>query len=166
MNGSVVQLNISHGGVPKLPVLFADVQTLGLRGDRQAHPEIHGGPRQAVLLICSEVVDALQAEGFPLVYGSLGENITTRGLNHRDLRIGQQYRIGPEVWIELTKHRAPCAQLNVYGSGTIQKRIYDKQIKDGDPSSPLWGMSGLYASVIRPGTIRPGDAITLIGEVA
>jgi len=166
VTGNVVQINISRGGVPKHSIPEGRVFPLGIEGDYQAHPEFHGGPRQALLLICSEVVDRLKEEGFPLFYGALGENITTRGLDHRELRVGQQFRIGPELWIELTKPRAPCKQLNVYGEGVIQKTIYDKQVKAGDPSSPRWGMSGLYASIIRPGLIRVGDTITLIGAVA
>ena len=165
MTGSVVQINISRGGVPKLPVPEAKVHVLGVEGDHQAHPEFHGGPRQALLLICAEVIDRLREEGFPLFYGALGENLTTRGLDHTGFRLGQQFRIGPEVWIEITKVRAPCKQLDVYGQGSIQKAIYDKQVKAGDPSSQRWCMSGVYASVVRPGSIRPGDAITLIGEV-
>lgn len=166
VTGSIVQINISRGGLPKLPIPDAQVHILGIDGDEHAHPHIHGGPRQALLLICSEVVESLKEQGFPLVYGALGENITTRGLDHRDFRMGQQFRLGPEVWIEITKVRAPCNQLDVYGASTIQKAIYDKQVKAGDPSSPKWGMSGFYASIVRPGSIRPGDTITLMGEVA
>lgn len=166
VTGSIVQLNISHGGVPKFAIPEANVGTLGLEGDHQAHPQFHGGPRQAILLIAAEVVDELKSQGFPLFYGALGENITTRGLNFRDLRVGQQFRIGPQVWIEITKVREPCKQLNPYGVGTIQKAIYDKQVKAGNPDSPKWGMSGFYASIVRAGSLRPGDAITLIGEVA
>lgn len=164
MNGTVVQLNISKGGLPKLAVPDAEVRPLGLVGDSCAHPHIHGGLRQAVLLICAEVIDQLKEEGFPLYYGALGENITTRGLDHRDFRVGQQFRIGPELWIEVTKLRQPCDQLNVYGPGTIQKAIYDSQVKAGDPSSPRWAKAGVYASIVRPGRIKTGDGITLTGQ--
>lgn len=166
MTGSIVQINISHGGLPKLPVAEAQVHALGIEGDRHANPQFHGGPRQALLLVCAEAIDALREQQFPLFYGALGENITTRGLDHRDFRIGQQFRLGSEVWIELTKIRTPCKQLNVYGVGTIQKAIYDLQVKAGDPTSPKWAMGGIYASIVRPGSIRPGDTITLMGEVA
>ena len=37
-----------------------------------------------------------------------------RGIDRRQLRIGQRYRIG-EVFVELTKIRAPCSALDVYG---------------------------------------------------
>ena len=166
MTGSIVQINISRGGLPKLPIPEGTVGPLGIEGDEHAHPKFHGGPFQALLLISAEVVDALRDDGFPLFYGALGENITTRGLDHREFRVGQQFRIGPEVWIELTKVRAPCYQLDAYGAGAMQKAIYDKQTKAGDPASAHWGMSGMYASIIRPGSIRVGDAITLVGEVA
>ena len=166
VTGTVEQINISRGGVPKLPVLMGQVGTLGLAGDVQAHPQFHGGPRQALLLICAEVVDQLKEQGFPVYYGALGENITTRGLDHREFQVGQQFRIGAEVWIEITKVRAPCNQLDVYGVGEIQKTIYDKQVKAGDPSSPRWAMSGVYASVVSPGRIQPGDIISLAGIAA
>jgi hypothetical protein len=39
---------------------------------------LHGGPGKALLLLASEVIDALCAEGWPLFYGALGENLTTR----------------------------------------------------------------------------------------
>ena len=62
--------------------------------------------------------------------------------------------------IEITKRRAPCQQLNVYGPG-LQAAIYDALTQAGDPASPKWGLSGVYASVVTPGIIRPGDAIVL-----
>jgi len=161
---SLLQINVSRGGVPKRPIPEAEVTPLGIAGDLWAHPEIHGGPRQRLLLITSEGIDELIALGFPLFYGALGENLTTRGLDRRALRIGQQWRIG-EVVIEFTKIRAPCDTLSVYGPG-IQQAIYDPQIKAGDPSSPRWGLSGFYASVIQPGVIRTGDPITLLVERA
>ena len=64
MTGEIVQINVSPGGVPKLPVPAAMVTPLGLEGDRCAHPNIHGGPRQALLLIASEVIDQLAERGF------------------------------------------------------------------------------------------------------
>ena len=88
---------------------------------------------------------------------------TTAGLDRRRLRIGQRYRIGGTL-VELTKVRAPCATLNVYGPG-IQKAVYDAQVKAGDPSSPRWGLSGFYTSVLRPGSVRPGDPIMLLEEM-
>ena len=164
MPASILQINVSRGGIPKRPVPEADVTPLGLAGDAHAHPQIHGGPRQALLLITSEGPGDLIAQGFPLFHGALGENITTLGLDRRSFRKGQRYRLGTAI-IELTKPRGPCDTLNVYGPG-IQKAVYDPQVKAGDPSSPRWGLSGFYASVLVTGAIRPGDPIQLLEEPA
>lgn len=163
MSASVLQINVSNGGVPKRPVLFGEVTTTGVVGDRQAHPEIHGGPRQALLLITSEGLEELKCAGFPLYPGALGENVTTQGLDRRNVRLGQRYRLG-EVIVEVTKMRRPCDQLNPYGEGTIQSAVFDKDVKAGNIESPRWGLAGFYVSVIQPGTLRPGDPIVLLEE--
>jgi len=163
MTGSILQINISPGGIPKRPIPEAVVTSEGIRGDRWSHPDIHGGPNQALLLITSEGIDELIALGFPLFPGALGENLTTLGLDRRQMRIGQRYRAGG-VFFELTKRRAPCATLNVHGAG-IQRAIFDTQVNAGDPSSPRWGLSGFYARVLRGGTLRARDPIALIEQV-
>ena len=164
MTGSILQINVSRGGVPKRAIPEGDVAALGIVGDHQAHPQFHGGPRQALLLITSEGIDELIAQGFPLFYGALGENITTRGIDRSAMRVGQRYRLG-DVLIELTKLRQPCDQLSVYGPG-IQRAVFDSEMKAGNVASPRWGLGGFYASVIRAGTIRAGDPIQLLEELA
>jgi MOSC domain-containing protein YiiM len=163
VSASIVQISISRGGVPKRAIPAGEVNALGIVGDQHAHPEIHGGLRQALLLVTSEGIEELAALGFPLFAGALGENITTAGIDRRSLRAGQRYRIGAII-VELTEVRAPCDTLNVYGPG-IQKAVYDAQVKGGDPRSPRWGLSGFYASVAIPGTIRPGDPIALLDQL-
>ncbi len=162
-SASVLQINVSPGGVPKRPIPDGVVTPLGIAGDGHAHPQIHGGPRKAILLITSEGLDELKEQGFPLYHGALGENLTTLGLNRRSVRVGQRYRIG-EILVEITKVREPCETLNAYPG--IQKAIYDQEVKAGNPASPLWGLSGFYASVLRTGTIHPGDPIQLLDETA
>ena len=137
---------------------------LGLAGDACAHPAIHGGPGQAVLLLAAEVIDELKSLGYPVFYGALGENLTTRGLDRRQLRIGQQLRAGGAL-IEITKVRGPCASLDIYGAA-IKREIYDKQVKAGDPTSPRWGLSGFYARVLQPGHVRPDDIIVIVTTLA
>ena len=161
--GSVAQVSISRGGVPKRPIPEAEVTPLGIIGDDHDHPQIHGGLRKAILLISFETIDELKALGYPLYPGALGENITTLGLDRKQWRTGQRWRIG-QVIAEFTTVRGPCVQLNVYGPG-IRKAIYDAQVNAGDPSSPVWAMSGFYASIVQSGTIRPGDPISLLDQV-
>jgi MOSC domain-containing protein YiiM len=157
MTGQIIQINTSRGGIPKRPVPEVLVTPLGLEGDSWNHPEIHGGPRQAVLLIAAEAIDELIFRGYPLYYGALGENLTTRGLDRTQLRFGQRIRAG-QALLELTKMRAP--------GPTIKQEIYDKRVKAGDYASPRWGLSGFYASVIEPGLVRVNDIITVEATLA
>ncbi|HVP00498.1 MAG TPA: MOSC domain-containing protein [Bryobacteraceae bacterium] len=156
-------MSVSRGGLPKRAVPESEIGPLGLAGDDHAHPQFHGGPRQAVLLISSEAIAELVRLGFPLYPGALGENITTKGVDHKQWRAGQRWRVGQAV-IEFTKPRTPCHQLDVYGVG-IQEAVHDARVKTGDTSSPKWAMSGFYASVVQPGIVRPGDPILLLDQI-
>lgn len=164
MTGSILQVNISRGGVPKLPIAEGAVTPLGLEGDTHNHPHIHGGPYKALLLIAIEVIEELKARGYPVFPGALGENITMQGIDLTQLRQGHQFRLGTAV-IELTTVRIPCGTLDVYGP-PIKREIYDPQVKAGNPESPRWAKSGFYARVLRTGTVRPGDAIELMAALA
>lgn len=165
MTGSVIQVSVSRGGVPKRCVEQARFTARGVEGDKHAHPQIHGGPRKAVLMISSEGNAELAAQGFALYAGALGENITTEGIDRREWRSGQRWRIGPDVVIELTTLRQPCQTIGVYGQG-IQFAVYDVLAKAGNPASPKWALGGFYAAVIEPGVVRAGDEVRLLRGAA
>ena len=158
MTGTVAQVNVSRGGVPKFAIPSAELTETGIVGDGWRFP-FHGGRRKAILLVTIEGIRELSSKGFPLFPGALGENLTTRGLDRRALRLGLRLQVG-DAAIELTTIRTPCATLDVYGTG-IQAAMYDARVQKGDPESHLWGLSGFYASVVQPGSVRAGDAIVL-----
>ena len=164
MQGAIVQISISFGGLPKRPVSGGFIASLGLEGDRHAHPGIHGGPKKAILLIAAEVVEELQTRGYPVVFGSLGENLTTRGIDVRSLRVGDRLRAGGSL-LEVTQPRGPCSQLDVYDPN-LKYEIYDQRVKARDHTSPRWGMSGMYLSVVEPGPVSTGDIIAIEAHVA
>ncbi len=164
MTGSILQISVSAGGLPKRAIAAGMLTPLGLAGDACAHPAIHGGPSRAVLLIAAETVEQLASRGYPVFYGALGENFTTRGIDPRQLRIGQQLRAGG-ARIEITRVRAPCSALDIYGP-SIKQEIYDAMAKAGDAASPRWGMSGFYARVLEPGPVRPGDMVCVTATLA
>ena len=164
--GSLSQINISDGGLPKLAVEGPlELTRTGVPGDRQRNLKYHGGPDKAVLMIASEVVDALAAKGFTVGYGSMGENLTVSGLDPANWRAGQRYRVGQDAEIELTTLRAPCANLYSYGK-QIGKQLYDNAARAGDIASPVWARGGFYARVVRPGWIGPGAPVVLISDLA
>ena len=164
MEGTILQVSISLGGIPKRAISEGFITPLGVEGDAHAHPNIHGGLRKAILLIASEIVDDLAARGFPVFYGALGENLTTRGIDVRDLRIGDQLRAGGAM-LEITQPRGPCSALDVY-SDSLKYEIYDKRVKALDHTSPRWGKSGFYASVIASGPVGAGDMIAVVAKLA
>jgi MOSC domain-containing protein YiiM len=159
MTGTVVQVSVSNGGIPKRAIASAELTETGIAGDAWRYP-FHGGRRKALLVITAEGIAQLVWQGYPLFPGALGENLTTRGLDRRALRLGQRFRVGTAA-IELVRVRVPCGTVDVYGQG-IQAALYDAQVQAGDAGSPRWGLSGFYASVVQPGTINPGDAIALL----
>jgi MOSC domain-containing protein YiiM len=163
MKGVIEQVSISRGGVPKLAVPAAAIGPLGLEGDLHRNMKHHGGPRKAVLLASAEIIDELRAEGFDLSAGSLGENLTVRGIDFSQLREGMRFRAGSAV-LELTQLRQPCATLDVYNSPgrRIQNLLYDARAKSGDPGSACWAKGGFYARVAMDGAVRPGDIVELI----
>jgi MOSC domain-containing protein YiiM len=148
----ILQISISPGGVPKTPLARAEVGPLGIVGDGHRFRQ-HGGREKALLILASEVIVTLRAEGWPLFYGALGENLTTAGLDHRNWRAGQRFRIG-EVLLELTTPREPCRTLNPYGPG-IQKRLRAK-----------WGEGGFYAAVLVGGILTAEAIIEVVEPVS
>jgi len=164
VTGAILQVNVSLGGLPKRGIASGSVTPLGLEGDAHAHPQFHGGPAKAILIISAETVETLVERGYPVFFGALGENLTTRGIDFRQLRIGDRLRAGGAL-LEITSPRGPCLQLDVYGP-SIKAEIYDKRVKALDPRSPRWGMSGFYTSVISPGPVGPGDMIAVVGQLA
>ena len=164
MQGTIVQINISPGGLPKRAVSGGLLASLGIQGDGHAHPGIHGGPRKAILLIAAEVLEDLVRRGYPVYVGALGENLTTRGIDVRRLRIGDRIRAGGAL-LEITQPRGPCTALDIYGPA-LKQEIYDSRVKALDPTSPRWGMSGFYLSVVEPGPVSTGDIIAVVGQLA
>jgi MOSC domain-containing protein YiiM len=161
----LVQINISPGGVPKLPIEEGFVTKLGIEGDDHHHPKYHGGPNQAILLITTGAIEEMVAMGHPVFPGALGENFTVAGLDRRALRLGDRIRVGGCV-IELSKMREPCRALDPYNlpsvQGMLQKKIFNKKVKAGDHSQPEWGLAGFYARVLVEGTVRRGDEVELL----
>jgi MOSC domain-containing protein YiiM len=145
----LAQLNVSGGGMPKRPVLFARVTAGGVDGDRQRNRKYHGGPDRAVCLFSEELYDELRDAGVDMPAGSVGENFTTRGLDLRKLAKGDRLRVGAECVIELTDVRVPCRQLRIW-----------------DPDLPelIVGRSGWVGRVVAEGVVRPGDAVEVVDD--
>lgn len=148
--GRVMQVNMSAGGVPKLPVDRAWVRRIGLEGDKHHESTVHGGPHRAVCLFSIEAIERLQAEGHPVEPGSVGENLTTTGIEWSLLPIGSRARIGRQLELELSSSTTPCAtQKHNFSDGRFSRISIDLHPAD----------SRMYARVVTEGEVRPGDEI-------
>jgi MOSC domain-containing protein YiiM len=150
--GVIVSINVSLGGVPKLPVPSAKVGPAGVDGDKQRDLRHHGGADRAVCLYSMERIEALQREGHRISPGATGENLTIRGLEWDALVPGAQLRAGG-VTLEITAYASPCHNIRPAFADDNSNRISQKL-------HPGW--SRVYARVIGEGELRTGDAITLI----
>lgn len=154
MEATIVQLNLSRGGVPKLPVMEAEVTAEGITGDgHNEPPHIHGGPERALCLFAIERIEALAAEGHPIFAGATGENVTTLGLDWDAVVPGARFRLGADVEIEITRYTTPCKTNARWFAGGDFNRMHQNL-------RPGW--SRVYARVLKPGTIRPGDEIEVL----
>ena len=155
MPGRVTHINISKGGVPKLPIPAARVAMLGLEGDGHNDTRHHGGPEAAVCLFSLEVIRRLQAEGHPISPGSTGENVTVEGLDWAAVQPGTLLHFEGGLELEVTQYTTPCSTIRNSFNHLDFRRI--KQ--DLHP-----GESRVYARVIREGTIRPNEAVVAISR--
>lgn len=141
----VVAVCISPGGIPKCEVADASVETHGLVGDGHDH-EKHNRSHRAVLIQDLEKLDELNREGFPLCPGTLGENLTVRGLDVQALTPGTRLRLDNGPLLELTEPRKPCFVLD-----QIDPRL----------QSAVVGRAGYLARVIESGRVYRGQSITV-----
>ncbi|MEU7717583.1 MOSC domain-containing protein [Streptomyces tibetensis] len=124
----------------------------GLAGDAVCKLEHHGGDDQAVYAMAREDMDAWERElGRTLPDGAFGENLTTRGLDVSGALIGERWRIGPEVVLEITSGRIPCRTFQ----GHLDEKGWVKRFTQR-------GAPGAYLRVIEPGEIRAGDAVEIV----
>ena len=120
--GLLHSINVSNGGLPKLPRDPAVVRAKGVEGDRQRDLRYHGGPTRAVCLYSLELIRALQAEGHAIDVGCIGENFTLSGVPWDKMVPGAKLEVG-EVQLELTAYAGPCNNLRPYFSEVRERRV-------------------------------------------
>jgi len=151
--GRVVQLNVSGGGVPKHAIESARVGRFGVDGDAQASRGLHGGPHRAVSLLAIEVIRRVAAEGHPIVPGSVGENLTTEGVELALLQHGTRLRFEGGLELEISGPANPCDTIR--GSFSDGKSGRISIIKF--PSD-----SRVYARVLTEGVVAAGEGFRVL----
>jgi MOSC domain-containing protein YiiM len=134
------------------------VGRLGLAGDEQAEPSLHGGLSKAVYAYPSEHLPfwatvraqaqvALWDEGLPP--GLIGENLLLQGLLETEMWVGDRWVL-PGCVLAVSEPRFPCfkfaAAMGFKHAGKLMQQS---------------GFCGCYLTVIETGELRAGDPITL-----
>lgn len=123
----------------------------GLLGDFVGDTKHHGGDDQAVYAFQREDLDLWQDElGRELPDGMFGENLTTRGIDVNEARVGERWRVG-SVELQVTSPRTPCATFRGWLGESGWARRFSLEARPGP-----------YLRVLVPGEIQAGDAIEVI----
>lgn len=124
---------------------------VGLAGDRVYDVRNHGGPDQAVYAYAREELDEWQDElGTALPNGGFGENLTTEGIDVSGALIGERWRVGRDLVLEVSCPRIPCGTFQ----GWLAREGWIKRFTDA-------ARPGAYLRVIEPGQIRAGDPVVI-----
>ena len=124
----------------------------GLVGDFIGDGKHHGGDEQAVYAFQREDLDAWERQlGRELPNGFFGENLTTVGLEVNEARLGERWRVGSEVVLQVTSPRIPCSTFRGWMGQKGWAKIFTAA-----------GRPGAYLSVIAAGTITAGDSIEVV----
>lgn len=130
------------------------VRDLGLYADVQADRAHHGGLDKALYAYSAE--DARWWEerlGRPMPAGRFGENLRMEGLDVSGAVIGERWRIGAAVEVEVTMPRTPCA--------TFQRSLDEPQwVKRFSEE----GRTGAYLRVLHRGSVEAGDAVEVLSR--
>jgi MOSC domain-containing protein YiiM len=126
----------------------------GLVGDAVVDGRHHGGDHQAVYAYAREDLDIWAAElGRTLPPGVFGENLTTSGLDLTGALIGERWRVGGQVVLEVSAPRIPCGTFAAW----MAERGWVKRFT-------VRAAPGAYLRVIEPGQVGAGDPITVVSR--
>lgn len=141
----VVSVNISERkGTVKVPVPEITLRLRhGILGDAHA-----GDWHRQISLLAEESVDKLRPLLPALAPGAFAENINTRGIDLKSLPVGTHLQIG-ETEVEVTQIGKEC-----HNDCAVRKAT----------GTCVMPTEGIFAVVVREGTVRPGDQVTIISE--
>jgi len=126
----------------------------GLAGDRVFAVDVHGGDDQAVYAYAREDLDAWQAElGRELPAGVFGENFTTSGVDVTGALIGERWRVGDTVVLEVSRPRIPCTTF----AGWMREDDWVRRFT-------ARAAPGTYLRVVAEGEVRAGDPVTVLSR--
>jgi MOSC domain-containing protein YiiM len=143
-----------EGPVMVRPVRAKGLGMVGLAGDKVFDVRNHGGPDMAVYAYAREDLDDWATQlGRPLSSGMFGENLTTEGADPNGALIGERWRIGADLILEVSSPRIPCGTFQ----GWLDQAGWIKRFT-------LAARPGAYFRVIESGPVQAGDPIEIVSR--
>jgi MOSC domain-containing protein YiiM len=156
--GKIYQVNVKpettgERGMPKKPVEETYLRFTGLDNDYNKFrtEKKNSDKNKAVMLLPLETIIILNSEGWPVMPGDIGENLTTMGMLNSEFKEGDIYRIGNDSVIQISEPCTPCKNLSILpyiGKGKVKEFM-----------QTLNGRRGWYATVFSEGRIKTKDFI-------
>jgi MOSC domain-containing protein YiiM len=140
-------------GFYKQPVdHLVQVTQLGITGDGQADMVNHGGIDKAICVYPRAHYPHWQEIiGQELSPAAFGENFTVERITEADVCIGDLWRVGEEVIVQVSQPRQPCWKL----ARRWQRKTLALEVQES-------GKTGWYFRVLQEGTVRAGMTLTLV----
>ena len=116
----------------------------GLVGDAHACSETH----RQVSLLAKESIEKMRTLGLTVGAGDFAENLTVEGMELKSLPPSTRLSVGLEVVLEITQIGKDC-----HTRCAIYRQV----------GSCIMPEEGIFAKVIRGGTVRAGDELRIEG---
>jgi len=159
MTTTIFQINVKANmprqvSLPKMSVDAAIISKWGLEGDynKFRKEKKKNDPDMAVMILSTDILEALNNEGWPVNSGDLGENLTLTNIDYNKMKLGDKLEIG-EVRLEISLICDPCTNLNnLPYVGKEKSTLFIKT---------LMKRRGWYARVLKAGKVIVGDSVSL-----
>lgn len=147
--------SVGTTAIDKRPVSgLVRIGPYGVYADVQADRKHHGGLDQALYAYSAEDAAFWESElGRELPPGWFGENLRTEGIDINAALVGEQWRIGDQVVVEVTKPRTPCQTFARWVGGEDERGWVKRFSRER--------RLGTYLRVIKKGRVQAADTITV-----
>ena len=146
IKGRIKAISVSkQRGTCKYNVATAELKAgFGIKGDAHA-----GAWHRQISLLAEESIEKIRAKRAQVKPGDFAENITTEGIDLRNLVLGSSLRLGSEAEIEITQFGKQC-----HSRCAILEQI-------GDCIMPR---EGVFGKITKSGGIKVGDTIEVLNS--
>ena len=155
LKSKIYQINVKPKtqdgiGLPKESVIKGIITFDGIEKDFNNYRKLKKKNTldMAIMILSMDVINQLQVEGWPVMPGDLGENLTLDNVSYNSLKPGNKYKIG-NVELQISFICAPCKKLkNLNYVGLSKITSFIKTLKN---------RRGWYCKVLKEGTIKSGE---------